>query len=197
MANGDSTVPDFWSKRYAAGKTPWDLHGVPEALREFLARSSAPASVLIPGCGSGYELRAFHDAGCDVTALDFSPAAIEQAERVLGPLASKVHLGDFFLYDFGERRFDLIYERTFLCSMPPAQWQDYAARMAELLTPGGHLVGIFLYGQASDPPPFPMTDREAAALFGRHFELRGSEILHGSLPVFDGMEERWQEWRLT
>lgn len=193
----DSTAPEFWSTRYAAGRTPWDLHGVPEVLHSFLARSRAAGSVLIPGCGSGYEVLAFHDAGYDVSAIDFSPAAIEQAQSVLGRLASKVHLGDFFTHDFGERRFDLIYERTFLCSMPPSQWPEYAARMSELLAPGGCLIGIFLYGQASDPPPFPMTEAEAAELFRPRFGLLRSETVPVSLPVFEGMEERWQEWRLT
>ena len=197
MANGDTTVPEFWSKRYAAGKTPWDLQGVPEALRQFLLRSHKPASVLIPGCGSGYEVRAFHEAGYSVTALDFAPAAIEQAQRILGRLSINVELGDFFTYPFEDRRFDLIYERTFLCSMPPWRWPEYAARMAELLAPGGHLVGFFLYGRPFDPPPFPMADRQAFDLFGSRFQLRRSDALPASLPVFYGMEERWQEWRFT
>lgn len=197
MNTDDSTAPEFWSLRYAAGKTPWDLHGVPEPLHRFLARSRTGGSVLIPGCGSGYEVHAFHDAGYDVTALDFSPVAIQQAQQVLGPLAKNVQLGDFFAYRFEDRRFDLIYERTFLCSMPPVRWPDYAARMDELLAPGGHLVGTFLYGQTSDPPPFPMSEGQAADLFGARFKLRRDETLPISLPVFEGMEERWQEWRHT
>ena len=194
-APSDSTAPEFWSVRYAAGRTPWDLHAVPESLHAYLHRSSTRGRVLIPGCGSGYEVRAFHDAGYDVSAIDFSPIAIEQAQRVLGPLESKVQLGDFFGHDLGERRFDLIYERTFLCSMPPERWREYATRMAQLLVPGGQLVGIFLYGMPADPPPFPMTDAQAAELFGRGFELCRSESLPASLSVFKGMGERWQEWR--
>lgn len=197
METEDSTTPEFWSVRYAAERTPWDLHGVPQALHAFIRRMATRGRVLIPGCGSGYEVRAFHHAGYDVSAIDFSPVAIEQAQRVLGPLASKVQLGDFFSHDLGERPFDLIYERTFLCSMPPARWPDYAARVAQLLVPGGQLVGIFLYGTPADPPPFPMSDAQAAELFSTGFELCRSESLPASLSVFEGMEERWQEWRRT
>ena len=50
----DSNQPNFWTARYAAGKTPWDFGGVPSALKSFLERSSVPGRVLIPGCGSGY-----------------------------------------------------------------------------------------------------------------------------------------------
>jgi SAM-dependent methyltransferase len=140
----DSTHPDFWTSRYAAGKTPWDFGSVPAALKSFLARSSAPGRVLIPGCGSGYEVQAFHETGYDVTAIDFSPGAVDQAKRVLGVLAERVILGDFFTYNFEQGPFDLIYERTFLCSMPPSRWPDYANRMADLLSPEGGLIGIFL-----------------------------------------------------
>ena len=189
----DSTHPDFWTSLYAAGKMPWDFGSVPAALNSFLARSSAPGRVLIPGCGSGYEVQGFHEAGYDVTAIDFSPAAVNQAKRVLGVLAERVVLGDFFTHDFGQGRLDLIYDRTFLCSMPPFRWPDYTNRIAALLSPGGRLVGVFLYGQQSNSPPYPLTDKQAEQLFQRHFRLVRSELVTDSLPLFRGME-RWQEW---
>ena len=151
--NSDSTHPDFWTIRYATGRTPWDFGGAPAALKSFLARSSASGRVLIPGCGSGYEIQAFHTAGCDVTAIDFSPAALDQAKKVMGSLAERVILGDFFTHDFGQRRFEIIYERTFLCSMPPSRWPDYANRMADLLSDEGRLIGVFLYTQQSKSGP--------------------------------------------
>src|SRR5919106_2159595 len=97
--SSDSNQPDFWTIRYAAGKTPWDFGGVPAALKSFLERSSIPGTVLIPGCGSGYEIQAFDAAGYDVSAIDFSPAAVDQAKRGLGSLAERVTLGDFFTHD--------------------------------------------------------------------------------------------------
>jgi SAM-dependent methyltransferase len=190
----DSNQPNFWTARYAAGKTPWDFGGVPSALKSFLERSSVPGTVLIPGCGSGYEIQAFHAAGYDVSAIDFSPAAVDQAKRVLGSLAERVILGDFFTYDFGQRRFDLLYERTFLCSMTPTRWPEYVNRMADLLLPGGRLIGVFLYGQRrSSGPPFPITQSEAEQLFKKRFHLVRSEATTDSLPLFRDME-RWQEW---
>jgi SAM-dependent methyltransferase len=192
--SSDSNQPDFWTARYAAGKTPWDFGGVPSALQSFVERSSAPGRVLIPGCGSGYEVQLFHAAGYDVSAIDFSPAAVAQAKRVLGVLAERVVLGDFFSYDCGQTRFDLIYERTFLCSMTPSRWPEYVNRMADLLLPRGKLIGVFLYGQRSPSgPPFPLTDADAEQLFKNRFELVRSEVMTDSLPLFRDME-RWQEW---
>ena len=194
MPAEDSTQPDFWNSRYAAGKMPWDLGGVPAALRSFLARANPPGRVLIPGCGSGYEVQAFHDAGFDVTAIDFSAAARERARRILGPLHHCVIAGDFFTHDFTAQTFDLIYERTFLCSLPPARWPAYAQRMAELLQKGKILAGIFLYGEEPEPPPYPLTEAQAAELLGDDFDLVRSDPVSDSLPLFAGME-RWQEWR--
>ena len=195
--SADSTHPDFWTARYATGRTPWDLGGVPAALKSFLATSSTPGSVLIPGCGSGYEVQAFHTAGYDVTAMDFSTAAVDQAKRIVGFLADKVLLGDFFAHDFGAHSFDLIYERTFLCSMPPSRWPDYANRVADLLSAGGRLIGIFLSAEQSAPgPPYPLTEKQAKQLFEGRFRLVRSELATDSLPLFRGME-RWQEWLKT
>ncbi len=193
----DCSDPDFWTTRYAACKTPWDFGGVPAALKSFLARSSNTGKVLIPGCGSGYEVRAFHESGYDVTAIDFSPAAVGRAKEILGSLAERVILGDFFTHDFGQCRFDLIYERTFLCSMAPSRWPDYVNRVADLLSPGGSLVGVFLYGQRpASGPPFPLTDADAEQLFRKRFQLARSEAVTDSLPLFRDME-RWQEWLKT
>ncbi|HZS18725.1 MAG TPA: methyltransferase domain-containing protein [Candidatus Udaeobacter sp.] len=166
--SNDSSPPEFWDVRYTAGETPWDFHGVPAELKAFL-KTSQPGSVLIPGCGTGYEVRAFHEAGWKVTAIDFSPVATERARASLGGLASRVIHGDFFTHDFGSRYFDVIYERTFLCALPPDLWPAYVERMTQLLRPGGKLVGIFLYGEEHDPPPYPLSLEKVRELFRKNF----------------------------
>jgi len=187
-----STETEFWDSRYRAGKTPWDFHGVPAAVRAYL-KTATPCRALIPGCGSGYEVQAFAEHGMDVQALDYSPVAIERARSVLGALADKVVLADFFTHNLGGKTFDVIYERTFLCSLPPNVWTKYARRMAELLRPGGRLIGFFLYGHEDEPPPYPMTEAEAQAIFGEYFVRRSHAPVSDSLPLFAG-RERWQVW---
>ena len=191
----DSSRTQFWVKRWQGGKIPWDLGHVPKDLLSFLERTHGePTRVLVPGCGSGYEVRAFHDAGHDVSAIDFSGPAVAHARATLGPLGDRVIQGNFFKHDFAGQRFGLIYERGFLCSIPPARWREYASRMADLLVPGGRLVGLFLYGEEPEPPPFPLRDTTASALFDPEFRLvRATEAAPDSVPVYQGME-RWQEW---
>jgi SAM-dependent methyltransferase len=191
----DSFRTQFWVKRWEREKQPWDLGHVPPNLVAFLMRTGmAPARVLIPGCGSGYEVRAFHDAGYEVEAIDFSAPAVAHAREVLGPLGDRIIQGNFFKHDFGSTRYGLIYERGFLCSFAPEHWEEYVARMAGLLLPGGRLVGLFLYGHEPEPPPYPLTDETASALFGKSFRLVSAEnAAVDSVAVYQGLE-RWQEW---
>lgn len=187
------TDKEFWDSRYRAGKVPWDFGGVPSALLAYLQAVTMPGRVLIPGCGSGYEVQAFHERGWEVLAVDYSPAAIERAGQILDPFADKTLLADFFTHDFAGRKFDVIYERTFLCSLPPERWPAYAQRVTELLRPGGKLIGFFLYGHDDEPPPYPLTEETARQLFGRKFMRVADEPVFDSLPLFAG-RERWQIW---
>jgi len=127
-------------------------------------------------------------------AVDYSAAAVERARQVLGALADKVVLTDFFTYNFGGQAFDVVYERTFLCSLPPECWPAYAQRTADLLRPGGKLLGFFLYGHEDEPPPYPLTDSDAKELFGVRFTRIVDVPVTDSLPLFVG-RERWQVWQ--
>ena len=99
---------------------------------------------------------------------------------------------DFFSDDFGHD-FDLIYERTFLCSMPPDRWPSYVMRVVKLLGARGRLIGQFFFGENEDPPPYPLSDELQQALFEPRLAKRDEEPVTDSLPMFIG-RERWQVW---
>jgi SAM-dependent methyltransferase len=183
---------EFWDSRYRVGRMPWDFNGVPRDLSTYL-QSVEPGRVLIPGCGSGYEVRAFHERGWNVLAIDYSPAAVLRARQGLDALADKILLADVFDYDCRGQKFDMIYERTFLCSLSPDIWPKYAQRMADLLADGGRLIGFFFYGQEDEPPPYPLTETEAQQLLGKKFARTADAPVTDSLPLFAG-RERWQVW---
>lgn len=194
MRATDSTRPEFWDQRYAANKTPWDQHGVPAGLMEFLRRTPVSGRALVPGCGSGYEIKALHEAGWSVLGLDFSAAAVARAQRELGPLGSLVRQGDFFAPAPDLAGFSLVYERTFLCALPPDLHAAYARRMAELVVPGGVLCGLFFHGPEAEPPPYPLSPAQISGLLGSAFEPAEDRAVTDSLPLFAG-KERWQVWR--
>lgn len=189
----DPAGPAFWDVRFRERFTPWDAGGVPAAVRELLARESAKLRVLIPGCGSAYEARAFAEAGHEVVAIDFSVAAIDAARRVLGELERILVLGDFFEFDFGAP-FDLVYERAFLCALPRTHWPRWAGRVAAVSRPGGRLAGFFYSSDAPGGPPFGLKAGELEALLAPAFDRVADAPVADSIAVFAG-RERWQIWR--
>jgi len=192
MSREDAAQPEFWEKRFRENFTPWDAGRVPEALGQFLKTEPRGQRVLIPGCGSGYEVRAFAEAGFETLAIDFAPAAVERAQRTLGPLAHLVRLLDFFEFDFAQP-FDLIYERAFLCALPRRVWPAYAPRGAELLRPGGRLAGFFFFDEGERGPPFGLKGGELEALLGERLDRVTDAAVSDSIPIFAG-KERWQVW---
>ncbi|HUL54757.1 MAG TPA: methyltransferase domain-containing protein [Opitutaceae bacterium] len=194
MSEVSSNEPRFWDQRYETGRMAWDCGGVPRALTEFLRCHPAGGRALVPGCGSGYEIQAFHAAGWKVLGLDFSRAAVARARRTLGPLGDRIHEGDFFTHPLDAGSFDLVYERTFLCALPPTTWTAFARRMAGLLAPGGLLCGFFFFGPEEEPPPYPISPQELDRLLGADFAKTVDEPVVDSLPLYAG-KERWQVWR--
>jgi SAM-dependent methyltransferase len=193
FASRDPLAPAFWDERFERDFTPWDLKGVPQALRDFVARDPASRTVLIPGCGNGYELVCMLDAGWDASAIDFSPVAVSRARGVVGRWAAQVVEADFFTWR-PPQVLDLIYERAFLCAMPPAMWPQVAARWAQLLAPGGELAGFFFFGSAPKGPPFGIARAALEELLAPWFDLVEEGEVVDSLPVFAG-QERWMLWQ--
>ena len=189
----DSSRPDFWDTRFRGGVTPWDAGSVPPALEIWLKKKVPPLRVLIPGCGTGYEVRAFAERGHDILAIDFSDAALDAARRELGKLASLVRRDDFF--SLQEKPFDLVYERAFLCALPPRLWPDWGRRAGELVRPGGELAGFFYLDDNERGPPFGIAREALNSLLQEDFRLTEDLAIPAgeSLPVFKG-KEVWQVW---
>ncbi len=188
----DSSRPEFWDTRFRAGVTPWDAGGVPPLLATYLA-GKTKRRVLVPGCGTGYEIRAFAEHGHDVLGIDFSEAALEAARRFLGPLARHVKQADFFALP---GQYDLVYERAFLCALPRSLWRRWAEKMQALVVPGGELAGFFYFDDNQRGPPFGASPPALRALLEAGFVSdEDRPVPPGqSLAVFQG-KERWQVWR--
>jgi len=191
-------LPDFWDQRFRSGVTPWDAGKAPQALREFAASYTPPADaaprVLIPGCGSAWDAALLDSRGWNVSALDFSAAAVAAARNTLGDnWRGKLLCDDFFTFT-PDAPFDVIYERAFLCALPRPLWPDYAARMARLLRPGGLLAGYFFFSDEAKGPPFGAQPQQLEALLAPCFTRREDRLAEDSIAIFAG-RERWQIWQ--
>lgn len=167
----------------------------------------APSRVLLPGCGSAYELAGLLAHGYDACAVDISPHAANRARTLPGVGAQHVRLADVFALSLDPAwrgQFDWIYERAFVCALPARLWPAWASATAALCRPGGTLAGVFHLDPtvAAVPrlsrrgPPFAMTDAELSALLSPAFECQHAHAVadEDSIPVFRG-KEWWMEWR--
>ena len=200
----DPADPEFWNLRFEAAFTPWDQGGIPACLRQYvddrLSAAQSPPSkkyrVLIPGCGSAHEVKLFADLGWDVTAIDFSPAAVAQAKHTLGAgseLASMVKEQDFFGEALGSERFDIVYERAFLCALPRKLWRNWAYQVAQIIPAGGQLIGFFFSDVSDKGPPFGLANEELEMILLPNFERTQLQKPADSIPIFAG-KETWQAW---
>jgi SAM-dependent methyltransferase len=137
---------EFWEQRFAAGNTPWDRGEANPQLGAWLAAGALkPCRILVPGCGSGYEVAALAAVGFEVTALDYAPVAIERTRKLLDARSLKAMLveADALAWQ-PQRPLDAIYEQTCLCALYPDPWRDYADQLHRWLAPGGRLFALFV-----------------------------------------------------
>lgn len=195
----------YWSERYRRGETGWDLGAETPVFRELLLQGRFPVPpvlegrrtrVLVPGCGYGHDVRLLARAGYRVIAVDIAPEPLERlrAELRWEGLSCTLLCWDFFLLPGRLRHpVDAVLEYTFYCAIPPHRRREYFAVLAQLVRPGGWLVGLFFPMSTEPPevgPPFPVGRQELLQLAQEHgFVLRWHEIPQSSHPARRGREE--------
>ncbi len=174
-----------WQQQYLTGDTPWDRGAPAPALTDYLRDHPVTGKVLVPGCGTGHDVRALAESGASgVTGLDVAPLAVERARGQLSDLPkAEILLAD--LFEACHRpplagTFDLVWEHTCYCAIPPERRPDYVAAVAAALKPGGELLGVFFltpWDEGEDQtqgPPFGTGVEELKATFSSHFDpVRG------------------------
>jgi len=189
----------FWEGRWRSGLIPWDHGRAAPPFLEFLERHPAPTgSVLVPGCGSGHDVRLLAEHGARVTGMDISATAISEAQIRNSHERASYMAGDILQPARNlSGTFDWIFEHTCLCAMEPSNWDTYARSIRTLLKPEGQFVAIF-YRRPHDPggPPFGISEEEINRLFGTGFDLLEARIPTRSYTSRAGREEiRWYRLR--
>jgi SAM-dependent methyltransferase len=150
--------------------------------------------VLIPGPGSGHDVRFFAELGAQVTGLDIAPAAVEAARERNPHPDAEYHVGDILAPEAKwHGRFDWVIEHTCLCAMDPVHWESYARSIPLLLKPGGHYLALFYRNPHDDEgPPFRIDEATIERLFAPTFSLLRSWVPGQAYGSRTGREElRW------
>ncbi len=182
----DVNSPDKWEADYRGRTDGWDLSGPTPALKRLASNGRfRPGKMFGPCAGRGHDAREFARHGFEVTAVDFSPSAVQEMKRLADPAAPiEILQHDMFtLPSQLDGMFDYVLQYTCFCAIDPMRREDYAELVARLLKSGGIYIDLAfpLDGRAGGPP-FAVSDAEIIGLFGsRGFELVSREKLADSV----------------
>lgn len=192
-------MPRDWNSAYETGDTPWDKGYAAPPLEEFLewVDSGLPGMgsgrerliegrVLVPGCGSGHDVRLLAGRGLEVVGLDIAPSAINKAESFPPVGQERYILGDFLGLDPGfYQTFDWVFEHTCLCAIEPSDRLRYRDSLKRALRPGGSYLAVFfreVSNYTGEGPPHPIAAEEIEAMFSCDFEVVASIVPERTYP---------------
>ena len=154
--------PVDWQEAWKAGVTPWDAGASPPALRSLLDRGAVPAGrILVPGCGTGYDLATLARADREVVGIDLSEDARTAFLAAHPNLPGSVdyEVTNFFSYA-PTQGFDFVWDYTFFCALDPDQRSSWSETMKRLVEPGGLLATLLFPFEdpisSKEGPPWPI-----------------------------------------
>ncbi|RDV16414.1 methyltransferase domain-containing protein [Pontibacter diazotrophicus] len=179
----------YWQHRYQLNQTGWDVGEVTPPLKNYFDQlPNKDIRILVPGSGNGYEAEYLFKHGFkQVYLVDVAEAPLQSfARRVPGfPKEHLLHQ-DFFSL---EGEYDLLVEQTFFCALDPSLRQDYARQCANLLKPGGKLMGLlFDTDFAHEGPPFSGSREEYRKYFEPYFHFLHFDTAYNSIQPRQGRE---------
>ena len=193
--------PD-WDQRYRQGDTPWDKGRASPALIAWLQENHGrmTGSVLIPGCGTGHDVRAI--ATAEPTSfpvgIDISRTAIEACRQ--NKVRGNERYEEENLFSLPKTLFgtcDWLWEHTCFCAIAPKERLAYVSAVATSLKPEGLLLGIFYLNprtsdnETTNGPPHGTTLQELKSLFLTDdlFSLIEIMVPRGCYPEREGREQ--------
>ncbi len=159
----------YWSERWKAQQTGWDIGAPAPAIIEFFEKNNyQDKSILIPGCGNAYEALALWNLGYkNITIVEIVKSKVDELKVRFADTGIKVIHEDFFNH---ASKYDIIIEHTFFCALEPMLRNQYAVHMRELLKENGQLVGLLfdrIFEQSG--PPFGGDTTSYYNLFSLYF----------------------------
>lgn len=176
----ENLSPEYWNNRYKHDTATWDLRSISPPIKAYIDQlEDKTISILIPGCGLGYEGEYLFKQGFfNVHLLDFAKEPLEAFQK-RNPHFAKEHLhrNDFFKH---EGQYDLILEQTLFCAIDPSLREAYVNKIVELLTTKGKLVGLFFNRTFEGGPPFGGSKEEYLSYFSSFFSTIYMEECYNS-----------------
>ena len=167
----------YWDEKYLNNQITWDLKGHNPVFEEIIKKAEfiLPGKILITGCGKGYDAVLAAKYGFEVTAIDFSPRAIEFACELAKKKEVKVNFiakDIFLLEDDYFQKFDYVYEYVTYCAINPDRRKEYLSKISTLIKPSGKLIAhLFPIDDRVGGPPFSLNATDFYKMASEYFKL--------------------------
>jgi len=167
---------NFWNDIYLKEENPgWNLGAPSPAILDMTPRLKLPKSrILVLGSGEGHDAAFFaQEGGHLVTAVDFSPEAIQRSKSLYGHLdnLSFIQQDVFNLPPSMDHSFDVVVEHTCYCAIHPEKRSLLASVWSRMLAPRGFLMGVFFTMDKRTGPPFGSTEWEIRERLRKKFRF--------------------------
>lgn len=157
-----SKSKEYWDGKYNSSDLGWDMGKAHPYLDTVLSQVKLMRSkILVLGAGRSHDANFFADQGHIVTAVDISQKAIDAAKEIYPETEHlKYQLCDAFkLKELGET-YDLIWDHTFYCAIPPQRRTELVKLWYDLLNEQGKVSGVFFSMFKPMGPPYGGSERE-------------------------------------
>jgi thiopurine S-methyltransferase len=179
----------FWNDRYLNKDIRWDIGKVSTPIKKYIDQlKTKELKILIPGCGNAHEAEYLVQLGFkNVFLIDLSPIALSHfSKRVPDFPNNQLICDDFFKHN---EQYDLIIEQTFFCAINPLLRAKYVRHSAQLLKPGGKIIGLLFDAVLNtDKPPFGGSKKEYLNYFEPYFIIDLMELAYNSIASRKGRE---------
>lgn len=179
----------YWEDKYVNNATGWDLGQVSPPLKAYIDQlENKDLNILIPGAGNSYEAEYLFQQGfLNTNVLDIAQSPLKNLKRRSPNFPDNQLIHDNF-FDH-EATYDIIFEQTFFCALPPELRAEYVNKIHDLLKPEGKLVGLlFTFQLTENGPPFGGSQAEYIRLFKEKFDLDILQESYNSYPKRQGNE---------
>jgi ubiquinone/menaquinone biosynthesis C-methylase UbiE len=164
-----------WNDRYQSGDIPWDTgHPSTELIRTVKEEGIPPGRALELGCGTGTNSIWLAQQGFDMTAVDVSPLALEQARRKAVAAGVRIHFLEADVLNpppLGEP-FPFFFDRGCYHVVRRIDVEKFQSTLERICQPG--TIGLVLTGNAKEkhePGPPVVSEQEIRQELGRLFEI--------------------------
>ncbi len=149
-------TPAEWNERYVANELPWDSGVASKELMRVLDEEKiTPCRAVELGCGTGTNSVYLASRGFDITGMDCSPVALEQARKKAAAAGSDAKFleADLCRVNLQLEPFDFIFDRGCYHSVRRVDIAGFLEALRQLSKPGTRY--LMLAGNANEEGPGP------------------------------------------